>query len=89
MKTFNFTNCANAVFHHTEMLLSATSHCRQNSNLHFIDLDGLKEESNVLLSAAEVTNLAFHPEKSAVIAATDSELVVAGWDPAGVYGKYN
>jgi hypothetical protein len=70
------------------MLLSAVSFNNENSNVHFIDLESYKEECSVVISSTKINDIEFHPRKPAIMAMTENALIVAGWDPSGVYGKY-
>ena len=70
------------------MLLATASNNGSNTNVHFIELENLKEESSCVLSSSKVDDLQFHPEKNALLACTSTSLIVAGWDPTGVHGKY-
>jgi len=87
LKSYSFSNCSNSRFHHREMLLAATSKNSENSKIHFIDLESLNEESNLIISNSKIQTLEFHPERPAVLSSTENTLNVAGWDPSGIYGK--
>jgi len=75
----------NIRFHHREMLLAATSFSNNLAQIHFFDLEKMKEESSVKVGVNPIDKIEFHSEKSVLLASSHQKLDVIGWEPHDIF----
>ena len=78
-------HCTSLQFHRREMLLAATSFSNNLAQVHFFDLEKMKEECSVKVGVNKINKIEFHSEKSVLFASSDQKLDVIGWEPNDIY----